>query len=251
MGENLSKESLQQAIEENRVLVLPARIGQTVYHYHLTCFDGCLFQKRKFWDSFGHETGRCGTLPCHTRFHSIEQKEVSIANIEWLFRTWGKSTFATHEEATAAAREKVNENIATLRGLGFKLDTSGYSAKVSDDWKTYYQQEPIKQYDCNGCKHLNLTEREQQQNKAQSKHHYCTLYKKRVYHKEINKHHNSRLFPCEECSADGNIQFEQRCREQYDSAENAEKNQGRKEKAISTKESGSRKDKRNFQCRSL
>lgn len=129
MGENLSKESLQQAIEENRVLVLPARIGQTVYHYHLTCFDGCLFQKRKFWDSFGHETGRCGTLPCHTRFHSIEERKVNLANIDWLFRTWGKSTFATHEEAEAAAHEKVKENIATLRGLGFKLDANGYSVK--------------------------------------------------------------------------------------------------------------------------
>ncbi len=190
------------------MLVLPARMGQTVYHYHLTCFDGCLFQKRKFLDSFGHKTGRCGTLPCHTRFHSIEQKEVSLANIEWLFRTWGKSTFATHEEATTAAREKVNENIAILRGLGFRLDTSGYSVKMPDN----YQQEPIKQYDCNGCKHLNLTESEQRRNKAQNfKNHYCTLYNKRVYHKESNnQHHNSRLFPCEECSADGNIQFEQR-----------------------------------------
>ena len=137
MGENLSKESLQQAIEENRVLVLPARIGQTVYHYHLTCFDGCLFQKRKFWDSFGHETGRCGTLPCHTRFHSIEEREVNLANIDWPFRTWGKSTFATHEEAKAAAHEKVKENITTLRGLGFKLDTNGYSVKSPDmlTWK--------------------------------------------------------------------------------------------------------------------
>ena len=129
MGENLSKESLQQAIEENRILVLPARIGQTVYNYHLACFDGCLFQKRKFWDSFGHETGRCGTLPCHTRFHSIEQKEVSLANIGWLFRTWGKSTFATYDEAVAAAHEKVKENVSTLRSLGFKLDASGYSVK--------------------------------------------------------------------------------------------------------------------------
>ena len=137
MGENLSKESLQQAIEENRVLVLPARIGQTVYHYHLTCFYGCLFQKRKFWDSFGHETGRCGALHCHTRFHSIEEREVNLANIDWLFRTWGKSTFATHEEAEAAAHEKVKENIATLRGLGFKLDANGYSVKSPDvlTWK--------------------------------------------------------------------------------------------------------------------
>lgn len=132
MGENLSKESLQQAIEENRILVLPVRLGQTVYNYHLTCFDGCLLQKRKFWDSFGHETGRCGTLPCHTRLHSIEQIKVSLANIEWLFITWGKSTFATHDEAEAAAHEKVKENIATLQGLGFNLDANGYSVKSPD-----------------------------------------------------------------------------------------------------------------------
>lgn len=137
MSENLSNESLQQAIEENRILVLPARIGQTVYNYHLTCFDGCLLQKRKFWDSFGHETGRCGTLPCHTMFHSIEPTEVSLANIEWLLRTWGKSTFATHEEAESAAHEKVKENIAILRGLGFKLDERGYAEKTSKimTWK--------------------------------------------------------------------------------------------------------------------
>lgn len=137
MSENLSKESLQQAIEENRILVLPAQLGQTVYHYHLTCFDGCLFQKRKFWDSFGHETGRCGKLPCHTRFHSVEKVEVSLANIEWLFRTWGKSTFATYEEAESAAHEKARENIATLRGLGFRLDENGYSRKTPDvlTWK--------------------------------------------------------------------------------------------------------------------
>ena len=132
MGENLSKESLQQAIEENRILVLPAQLGQTVYNYHLTCLDGCLFQKRKFWDSFGHETGRCGKLPCHTRFHSVEKVEVSLAIIEWLFRTWGKSTFATHEEAESAAHEKARENIATLRGLGFRLDENGYSRKLAN-----------------------------------------------------------------------------------------------------------------------
>lgn len=129
MGENFSKNELEQAITENRVLVLPAQIGQTVYNYHLSCFDGCLLQKRKFWDSFGHETGRCGKLPCHTMFHSIEKVEISLDNIGWLFKTWGKTTFATHEEAKTAAHEKIKENIATLRGLGFKLDERGYSVK--------------------------------------------------------------------------------------------------------------------------
>ena len=36
---------------------------------------------------------------------------MNLANIDWLFRTWGKSTFAT------------------LRGLGFKFDANGYSVK--------------------------------------------------------------------------------------------------------------------------
>lgn len=134
MGENLSKETLERAIAENRILVLPAQIGQTVYNYHLSCFDGCTFQKRKFWDSFGHETGRCGTLPCHTKFHSIEQTKVCLDNIAWLLRTWGESTFATYEEAEAAAHQKVKENITTLRGLGFVLDKDGYSAKLPK-WK--------------------------------------------------------------------------------------------------------------------
>lgn len=137
MGENLSKESLQQAIAENRVLIIPAEIGKTVYHYSLSCFNGCFLQKRKFRDVFGYETGRCGELPCKTMLHEIYEMVVTLDNLGCIIKTWGDSTFATYDEAKAAADEKIKKNISILREYGFKLDGMGRAIKTVERkiWK--------------------------------------------------------------------------------------------------------------------
>lgn len=62
--------------------------------------------------------------------------------------------------------------------------------------------------DCNYCKHLNMAEA-QQQNKenGNSFPHICQYYKRRVFHRTREKSHNSKLFPCVECSKHNYRQF--------------------------------------------
>ena len=57
--------------------------------------------------------------------------------------------------------------------------------------------------DCNKCKHISCTEREQDQLKKlfdAYPPHICNKYNKRVFHGTIRRiNHNSCLYPCEEC----------------------------------------------------
>lgn len=65
--------------------------------------------------------------------------------------------------------------------------------------------------DCNKCKHLNMTEREQQQeSKDTHSFHKCNVYNSQVMHFTNKKHHNPRLYPCQECREDFYKKFEDR-----------------------------------------
>lgn len=121
-------DEITKAAEEKRLVILPAGIGDTVYTYHLDCFDGCFFQKELFNEVFEKkDDSRCGKHPCHTKFHSVQESTVSLSNIAWLLDTWERCTFATAEQAKEAAEKKILENKAELIRLGFKLDSKGYS----------------------------------------------------------------------------------------------------------------------------
>jgi hypothetical protein len=54
--------------------------------------------------------------------------------------------------------------------------------------------------DCNDCKYLNITEKEQRRtNHGNQIPHICTKYNKRVIHRASTMRHKARLYPCEEC----------------------------------------------------
>ena len=56
--------------------------------------------------------------------------------------------------------------------------------------------------DCNNCKHLNITEAEQniiKQRDGTYPPHICTKYNQRVLHRATNKIHNEYIYPCDKC----------------------------------------------------
>lgn len=64
--------------------------------------------------------------------------------------------------------------------------------------------------DCNKCKHLNMTEEEQQERKDNSSFHKCNVYNSRLIHFSNKKYHHPRLYPCRECKVDFHKRFESR-----------------------------------------
>ena len=77
-----------------------------------------------------------------------------------------------------------------------------------DDWSNFdfrpqFLGELVEQVDCNNCKWLDLTEKEQQElGDKCHRYHYCTYYRKRVIHETNNLIHNPNLYPCKECEND-------------------------------------------------
>lgn len=53
--------------------------------------------------------------------------------------------------------------------------------------------------DCNNCKHLNITEREQTNKKEN---HICLKYNKRVFHNANTIKHEKMIYPCLDCLND-------------------------------------------------
>ena len=75
------------------------------------------------------------------------------------------------------------------------------------------QQVPCVMIDCNSCKHLNVTEREQDYEVSHGSTptpHRCTYYEERVYHRANSMPHLSWIFPCEECDNRKYIAYEPR-----------------------------------------
>lgn len=60
--------------------------------------------------------------------------------------------------------------------------------------------------DCNDCRHLNITEKEQTDNKEN---HICLKYNKRVFHNSYMIRENTeKLYPCWNCWNDSYINYE-------------------------------------------
>ena len=56
--------------------------------------------------------------------------------------------------------------------------------------------------DCNDCKYLMVTEKQQEELKLYGfgfVPHICTKYDKRVFHMTQSRNHSRYLYPCEEC----------------------------------------------------
>lgn len=51
---------------------------------------------------------------------------------------------------------------------------------------------------CNLCKHINMTEK-QQHEKAPGEPHICQKYRKRVFHRSNRLGYHEMIFPCKEC----------------------------------------------------
>lgn len=82
------------------------------------------------------------------------------------------------------------------------------------DFRPQILGEFIPPIDCNDCKWLDLTEDEQQElGDRCHRHHFCTYYKKRVYHETNNLIHNPVLYPCKECEKEKREHFQNRSRE--------------------------------------
>lgn len=106
--------------EDKRTINLPVPLGTYVYQYWTRCNDACLFQKEAFNKAFppGVE-GRCsGDMPCHTRPHLIKPVELSLSNLDWVLRDWGKTVFATENEARTAMNTAIELHKAQLVALG-------------------------------------------------------------------------------------------------------------------------------------
>ena len=62
--------------------------------------------------------------------------------------------------------------------------------------------------DCNNCKHLNVTEKQQTDKKE---HHICLKYNKRVFHDSYTiREVTEKLYPCWNCWNDEYINYELR-----------------------------------------
>lgn len=59
--------------------------------------------------------------------------------------------------------------------------------------------------DCNNCKNLNMTEKEQLDKR---RYHICLKYNKRVFHNTSNPKHKSTLYPCGDCRCDNYESYE-------------------------------------------
>ncbi len=65
--------------------------------------------------------------------------------------------------------------------------------------------------DCNNCRHLSITEEEQNRLKARGERrlHICLKFRKAVFHRANTKEHDSYIYPCTECAGNG---FERWCK---------------------------------------
>lgn len=97
-------------------------------------------------------------------------------------------------------------------GIDLRHDAGGKTANAYPPYLSQVQLEPIKQYNCNQCAYLNITEEQQQHVIKRNMHneHICLLYGERVKHETNCLKHDSFLHPCKECVKDCYRYYERR-----------------------------------------
>lgn len=111
-------------MNNSNVINLPVPFGSTVYTYVTTCGDFCLFQSEKFYK----KSINCrDDSPCHTKFHGTRKIVLNFDTLGKVLTEWGKTIFATPEEAELAGKKLVKEHQSTMLSYGFLMDANGYS----------------------------------------------------------------------------------------------------------------------------
>lgn len=115
--------------EDKKSINLPVPLGSPLYTYVLKCCDACVMQKSAFEKNVGHAL-RCAISPCHTRLQRIKKYEFTLSGIPVVLKEWGKSIFATEQEALDAANKITKENREKIKSLGIILDKDGYCPQI-------------------------------------------------------------------------------------------------------------------------
>jgi len=108
---------------DNKTIHLPVPLGSTVFQFYTKCNDACTFQKEAFDKAFPKaDQGRCSEyMPCHTRPGGVRTVTLSLSNLDWVLRDWGKKVFETESEATEAMHAVVELHKKQLVKLGLKV----------------------------------------------------------------------------------------------------------------------------------
>lgn len=111
-------------MDNNKIINLPVPFGSTVYTYVTTCGDFCLFQSEKFL-----KRGFCcgDNSPCHTKLHGTRKIVLNYETLGRVLTEWGKTIFATPEEAAQAGKKLIKEHQSIMLSYGFLMDENGYS----------------------------------------------------------------------------------------------------------------------------
>ena len=110
---------------DKTVITLPVPIGATVYEIKPKCGRFCLMQKELFNKNFPEHEECDWEDPCQTRPASFEAIELTFDNLAYVLSRWGKSVFATKDEASFEYILRMNGNRERMEELGFQMDEFG------------------------------------------------------------------------------------------------------------------------------
>lgn len=105
--------------EDKKQINLPVALGTTIYSIHTDCNDACSFQSEEFRKAFPN--AKCDMFsPCHVKFKGAEPIELNLNNLGFVLPRWGKTFFATEQEAIEAGENLVESHIKLMldNGIG-------------------------------------------------------------------------------------------------------------------------------------
>ncbi|MCL2840299.1 MAG: hypothetical protein FWE05_05945 [Defluviitaleaceae bacterium] len=112
--------------KDNMQINSPVPLGSVVYESGTDCSDVCIFQKDL--TEKHREYIRCDMQAlCHTRYRDPRAVNVTLDNVGWLIKKYGKVVFASFDEAVEYSKSLTDAHVKGLCTLGFELDENGYS----------------------------------------------------------------------------------------------------------------------------
>lgn len=139
-----------------------------------------------------------------------EELESVKKHIESISKPTGVNFFAILENGSTIKSLESKQSIKRgQRARLYPLD-----GKCNLEFLPQFLGDFVPQIDCNDCRWLDLTEDEQQElGDKCHRNHFCTYYKKRVYHETNNLIHNPELAPCKECEKEKHEHYQNKNRE--------------------------------------
>lgn len=104
---------------------LPIPLGASFYKYILACNNMCYITDNSQIGQIKDRIECNHNAICHTRLHSVKKEVLTLDNLAYFIREYGKTCFATEYEATTKAKRVIKENIDTLRSFGIEIDENG------------------------------------------------------------------------------------------------------------------------------